>query len=85
VPHRYTAEEREFHLETPRARLEQYRAEGVTHIEIMSARNDGVCVQCAALDGKVFAIDQVPDLPLHLESEETWYICRCIYMPAQED
>lgn len=82
MPQKYTAGEREFHFTSQAERLTHLRAEGVTHVQLMTARNSGVCDQCAQLDGKVFPIDDAPRLPLHEETEETWYICRCMYSPV---
>lgn len=84
MAHRYTASERQFALQYGRTKLAEMRSEGVTRVKILTAGDGNVCPACAALDGKVFFLADVPILPIHEESEETWYICRCLYMPASD-
>jgi hypothetical protein len=79
---RYSDEERQFALNYGRVKLAQLRAEGVARVQILTSGDGKVCGVCKELDGKVFLIDDVPMLPLHEETEETWYICRCVFLPA---
>jgi SPP1 gp7 family putative phage head morphogenesis protein len=47
-----------------------YREVGVTKVKWLTAHDERTCPQCAALDGKVFGIDDAPGPPLHPA-------CRC--------
>lgn len=84
MPHRYTESERQVARDYGRTKLDELRREGFTRVEILSSGDGNVCKRCAAVDGKVFLIDDAPPLPIHEETEDTWCICRCIYMPAQQ-
>jgi hypothetical protein len=84
MAHRYTDSERQFARDYGRTKLDELRGEGVTRVQILGAGDGNVCSACAALDGKIFLLGDVPILPIHEETEDTWYICRCIYMPARE-
>ena len=81
--HRYTDEERTFALDYGQKKLAELRAEGVARVRVMSSGDANVCRACKRLDGKVFLIEDAPALPIHEESAETWYICRCVYMSAE--
>ncbi|MDD5049240.1 MAG: phage minor head protein [Methanoregulaceae archaeon] len=45
--------------------LNRYHDVGVTKVRWITARDDQVCDECEALDGKEFDIDSVPDIPRH--------------------
>jgi len=53
----------------------RYRQVGISRVEWLTARGEGVCPQCAALDGTVYDIDKAPPCPLHP-------MCRCTLLPA---
>lgn len=55
--------------------LNRYHDVGVTKVRWITARDDHVCDECEALDGKEFDIDSVPNIPLHPH-------CRCTVAPV---
>ena len=64
------------------ATIQEYRNWGVLGIQLKAewttAGDDKVCTKCAALEGKVFTLDQIEGMiPLHPE-------CRCIALPWSE-
>jgi len=71
-----------FHLEQEamKAELRGYAGQGVTHVEILTSRDDRVCGKCKSLDGMVFTIQEAMEkmpLPVKCDDEESW--CRCVY------
>lgn len=61
---------------TTAAQTESYKASGVVNRVMWDAAlEDSTCDECAALDGKIFDIDDAPDLPLHPN-------CRCALIPV---
>ena len=65
------------------ATIQEYRNWGVLGImvkgEWKTAGDDRVCSECAALEGRVFTLDEIePMIPLHPQ-------CRCIALPYIED
>lgn len=65
------------------ATIQEYRNWGVEGIvvkgEWRTAGDDRVCPQCAALEGKIFTLDEIePLIPLHR-------LCRCIALPYIEE
>ena len=55
---------------TAEAELQAMKDAGVTKVMWLTERDDRVCDICYPLDGKVFNIDSVPDIPQH-------WNCRC--------
>jgi SPP1 gp7 family putative phage head morphogenesis protein len=61
------------------AALSRYNKAGVSRVEWLSAADDGrTCDECIGLNGKIFPIDGVPDIPVHPN-------CRCTTAPLSED
>ncbi|WP_312729361.1 minor capsid protein [Enterococcus sp.] len=61
---------------TTAAQMESYKASGVVNRVMWDATlEDNTCDECAALDGKVFDIDDAPSLPIHPN-------CRCALIPV---
>ncbi len=65
------------------AMMQEYRAAGVAGVSIqaewLTAGDDRVCAECAALEGKIFTLDEIQNLiPLHPN-------CRCIALPIDVD
>ena len=61
---------------TTAAQTESYKASGVVNRVMWDATlEDNTCDECAALDGKVFDIDDAPDLLIHPN-------CRCALIPV---
>ncbi len=62
------------------AMYRQAGVEGVTvKAEWSTAGDDRVCPDCAALEGKIFTLDEIePLIPLHPQ-------CRCVAIPATDD
>lgn len=61
------------------ATLSRFYRAGVTRVEWISAADDGrTCEQCLGLNGKIFPINEVPQLPVHPQ-------CRCTTAPLPED
>ena len=60
-----------------RGTLTRYTESGVDKVEILTAWDDMVCVECAELSGTVHPIGGEPELPLHPQ-------CRCSYLPVIE-
>lgn len=59
------------------AQLEVYRKAGVPYVLWSATLESNTCPKCADLDGQVFPLDDVPDLPLHPN-------CRCALIPKRE-
>lgn len=55
---------------TAKAALQAFKDAGVKKVKWITERDDRVCEKCEPLDGKVFDIDAVPQLPQH-------WRCRC--------
>lgn len=62
---------------TARATLQAYKDAGVKRVIWQTERDNKVCPECAPLDGKVFDIDKVPQIPSH-------YRCRCTVKPVKD-
>ena len=60
---------------TALAALQAYKDAGVKKVKWITERDNRVCEKCEPLDGKVFDIDKVPQIPQH-------YRCRCVLIPA---
>lgn len=65
------------------ANVQEYRNAGLVDVQVqaefVSAGDSRVCPQCAALDGKIFSLDEIERLiPLHPN-------CRCVATPVIED
>lgn len=56
-------------LVTDKSALSGMKDSGITRVKWVTARDDGVCDECASLNGQIFDIDDVPNKP-HLR-------CRC--------
>ena len=54
-----------------------FKASGIKKVRCIATLDVRVCMGCAALDGKVVAIDKAPKYPLHPR-------CRCLTMPETE-
>ena len=59
----------------PMARLEAFEAVGVEAVRWVSQDDNKVCADCNGLDGRIFTLDELPQLPQH-------YHCRCYVIPA---
>ena len=58
--------------------LIRYTQAGVEKVEwLASTEDDRVCDECEALNGQIFDIDNVPEIPLHVN-------CRCCTAPVVE-
>lgn len=55
---------------TAEAAIQAYKDAGVKKVKWITERDDRVCEKCVPLDGKIFDIDKVPQLPQH-------WRCRC--------
>lgn len=63
-----------------KAELRRCARDGVTHVQIITSRDDRVCGKCKSLDGIVFTIQEAMEkmpLPAKCDDEEGW--CRCVY------
>lgn len=60
---------------TAEAAIQAYKDAGVKKVKWITERDDRVCEKCEPLDGKIFDIDKVPQIPQH-------YHCRCILIPV---
>jgi SPP1 gp7 family putative phage head morphogenesis protein len=58
------------------AALDQYKKYGIELVKWYTAKDDRVCPECNALHGKVFPIDEVPEV-----HGGTGINCRCIQLP----
>lgn len=63
---------------TANAALQAYKDAGVKRVMWITERDNKVCPECAPLDGKVFDIDKVPNIPQH-------YHCRCTLKPMKSE
>ena len=63
---------------TSKAVLKAYEDCGVKQVMWVTERDNRVCPKCAPLDGKVFDIDKVPQIPAH-------YRCRCVLRPVKKN
>lgn len=58
------------------ASLSRYQKAGVSQIQWIAGADDGrTCEECLSLDGQVFDISEVPDIPVHPN-------CRCTTAPV---
>ena len=57
-------------------RMEIYKANSkyIQKLKFMATLDRRTCTVCGALDGKLFDIDEAPQLPIH-------YNCRCVLVP----
>jgi len=58
------------------ARLQAFKDAGVKKVMWITQRDEKVCEECGPLDGKIFDIDHVPDVP--------HWNCRCYLKPILE-
>lgn len=58
------------------ARLETFKANGVTEVRWVTERDNRVCEECVALNGVIFPVDRVPPKP--------HYNCRCHLEPVMD-
>jgi len=56
----------------------RYHQYGITKVEWLTGGGGRVCDECAALNGKVFKIDDAPECPLHVQ-------CRCTLLAVPDD
>jgi hypothetical protein len=63
---------------THRATLEQYRSEGLKHIEVLPAPDS--CESCKKLAGKHYRLAEAPELPYENCTHKMG--CRCCYLPV---
>ena len=49
--------------------VKDFRGSGITRVELIRSGNSRDCKECRALGGKLFSVDEVPELPLAT--------CRC--------
>ena len=54
--------------------ITEYRKSGVKEVKWVTEEDDRVCEECAEMDGKIYAIDEVPEKP--------HYNCRCTLEPV---
>lgn len=62
---------------TAKAALQAFKDAGVKRVIWVTEKDNRVCPDCAPLDGKVFDINKVPNIPQH-------YHCRCQIYPAKD-
>jgi SPP1 gp7 family putative phage head morphogenesis protein len=60
------------------AALRRYQQQGVARVVWIAGADDRCCDECIALNGKIFDISNVPDIPKHIN-------CRCTTAPAPRD
>jgi len=58
--------------------MNRYKKGGVERVEFLAVLDERTCEECSQLDGKVFYIDDAPDMPRHEN-------CRCILIPTIEN
>ena len=58
------------------ATIDGYKDAGVKYVQWISERDERVCHICFELDGQIFPIDEIPQIPAHLR-------CRCVLQPAK--
>ncbi len=79
--HLYETGREYFHIQQAavKEQLQGELAQGITHVKIISARDDRTCEKCRSQDGMVFtikeAIEKMP-LPVKCDNGE---MCRCLY------
>ena len=56
-------------------RIETFKKNGIRRVRWETQKDERVCAECGARDGKIFDIDKLP---------EKHYGCRCWYMPVLE-
>ena len=56
-------------------RMKFYNTVGVTKVEWMAVGDERMCPVCQELDGKIYPIDKVPNIPAHPH-------CRCYVAPV---
>jgi len=57
--------------------IEHFKDGGVKRIQWIASGGTRTCPECEALDGRIFGIDEHPDIPLHS-------CCRCSTLPVRE-
>lgn len=60
---------------TTQARIRAFRDAGVEYVRWVTERDDRVCSVCAPRDGRIYRIDEIPEIPAH-------WRCRCWLEPA---
>jgi hypothetical protein len=80
--HLYEAGREYFHVQQAamKEQLQGALAQGVTHVKILSSRDDRTCEKCRSQDGMIFTIEEAIEkmpLPVKCNTEEGW--CRCVY------
>ena len=70
--------EREQRTAMQQASLTRMSAAGIQQVKVSTARDERVCARCAALDGKVFSIDDAPRMEEICEND----YCRCVLNPV---
>ena len=60
---------------TARAAIQAYKDAGVQKVKWITERDERVCAVCEPMDGEIFPIDEIPQIPQH-------YRCRCVLIPA---
>lgn len=63
--------------------IDELRGVGITHVALLGAHGPDDCDACRAADGKVFPIDEVPELPLATCTCQDRYGCRVIANAAE--
>jgi len=64
--------------ESVAARLRAAMKTGVTHVQIITSRDDRVCEKCKVLDGKEYTLKEALEImPLPVACDDDW--CRCVY------
>jgi hypothetical protein len=58
--------------------IDELRGVGITHVELIGAHGPDDCEACRAVDGMVFPISEVPELPLASCTCRDRYGCRVI-------
>lgn len=59
------------------AALTRYAQSGVTKVQVLTAWDDRVCLDCAGYSGQIYTLDDAPAIPFHPQ-------CRCVYIPVIE-
>ncbi len=58
-------------------RMEAFKDAGVKKVRWVAEKDEKTCADCKELDGQIFEIDAVPQIPLHRH-------CRCYLVPVRE-
>lgn len=64
-----------------RVNLRQWKRLGFQRVRLLSSGRDDICAVCKEVDGKIYPIDSVPELPHARCSCE--YGCGCIFIVAR--